>query len=317
MEIERPNKIKTKAYLHFLIKLSLFFLLLIVLDFGIGKTLNFFYFHQQSGFQNRITYSIEKTQEDIIIIGSSRAKHHYIPDTIAKKLSQTCYNAGNNGQHIFYYYAILKSILKRYSPKIIILDLKQREFCVNSESYERLSILLPYYRSHEEIRSIIELKSSYEKYKLLSHIYPYNSSLFTIAAGNMEFNKKRKTDDNGFIPLIHTMTEPINKDSTFAPYKFDSLKINAYQSFIKDCIKAKIKLYIVCSPYLAKSINTEPSIKTGKEIAKKYNIEFIDYSNDTLYTHHLNLFANPTHLNNLGASLFSSKIACKIVELNK
>jgi hypothetical protein len=305
-------QIKKNKYFYFLAKLVLFACLLLSLDYGIGKTLHIFYFKQQSGFQNRITYSIEKTTEDVIIIGSSRAKHHYFPDTLEKKLNLSCYNTGNNGQHVFYYYAVLKGILKRYSPKIIILDLKFKEFSINEESYDRLSAILPYYQTHPELRPIIELRGPFEKYKLISQIYPYNSSLFTIAVGNMAFNKNRKTDENGYVPLYHGLSEPIHDDSTFTEYKFDRLKVSAYESFLKECIQAKVKLYVICSPYFVKSTNEEPSIKIGKEIAKKYNVEFIDYSNDSLFIHNPTLFADPEHLNDLGAKIFIGQIAAKI-----
>ena len=61
---------------------------------------------------------------------------------------------------------MLKGVLKRYSPKIIILDIVNKEFQKNADSYEKISPLLPYYNSHPEIRSIVQLRSRYEKHKL-------------------------------------------------------------------------------------------------------------------------------------------------------
>ena len=36
---------------------------------------------------------------------------------------------------------------------------------------------------------------------MISEIYPYNSSLLTIAIGNLEINKTRKNDRKGYVPL--------------------------------------------------------------------------------------------------------------------
>src|SRR6185436_18138693 len=100
-----------------------------------------------------------------------------------------------------------------------------------------------YFKKHPEIRSIIDLKSPYEKYKLLSNIYPYNSSIFTIAAGNTEFNKKRRGDINGYVPLTNVWNDPINDGSIFENPESDNLKIKIYESFINDCINSKVELY--------------------------------------------------------------------------
>ncbi|HXS59927.1 MAG TPA: hypothetical protein VN703_03845, partial [Candidatus Sulfopaludibacter sp.] len=121
----------------------------------IGNLLRTFYFKQQSGLQCRTTYSIEKTTANVLIFGSSAANHDYQTNTFTKRLDTSFYNTGRDGISIFYEYAVLKAILKRYTPKIIILDFDQEEFIKNEASYDRLSALLPYYINHPEIRSII------------------------------------------------------------------------------------------------------------------------------------------------------------------
>ena len=90
--------------------------------------------------------------------------------------------------------------------------------------------------------------------------------MFTIAVGNMDFNKKRKSDIKGYVPLTRVWDGVKNMDSTLTNYKIDNLKINTFKSFIKDCKKAHVKLYIICSPYLFKSNQTDLSIKIAKKI---------------------------------------------------
>lgn len=131
----------------------------------------------------------------------------------------------------------------------MILDFVHGKFQQNQVGYDRLSSLLPYYRSHPEMRSIINLKSNYEKIKSLSYIYPYNSSIFTIAVGNTEFHKKRRGDIKGYVPLTNIWKDSIQIDHSPSSYEIDSVKVNAYETFIKDCIHSKVKLYIICSPY--------------------------------------------------------------------
>jgi hypothetical protein len=288
------------------------FTIIFIFDFSIGNILSYLYFKQESGLQYRTTYSIEKTKADLLIFGSSRANHHYHPDVFEKKLHLSYYNVGRDGNFIFYHYAVLKGILKRYSPKIVILDIVQGEFQLDPNSYDRLSSLLPYYRTHPEMHSIIELRNKYEKLKLLSSIYPYNSSIFTILAGNAEFNKKRKSDIKGYVPVLKTWHNSIQMDYNPVKYKIDSIKVKAYESFIQNCIHSKVKLYIVCSPYFIKSNHTDYSIILAQGIAKKYNIKFWDFSKDSIFINNPKLFGDITHLNDDGAKIFSTKITDNI-----
>jgi hypothetical protein len=300
------DKIKRNTYLLFLFKMVALFAIVFTLDYSIGNILSFFYFKQDSGMQYRTTYSLEKITADIIILGSSRANHNYRPDIFEKRLNLSVYNAGRDGNYIFYHYAILTGVLKRYTPKIIILDFDPGEFSKTQLSYDRISSLLPYYERHPEIRAIIELKSPYERIKLLSSIYPYNSSIFSIAIGNTELNKKRWLDIKGYLPLTKTWNGSIQIDSSSIDHALDSTKVKVYESFIQDCLISKVKLYIVCSPCFIKSNQTDYSVTLGRDIAKRNYVKFFDFSKDSVLINNPKLFADILHLNDEGAKVFSN-----------
>lgn len=310
-------KIKKNPYKFFLLKFVVLFAIIFALDYSIGNTLGYFYFKQIMGVQYRTTYSIEKTKADILIFGSSRANHHYHPIVFEKRLNQSCYNAGRDGNFIFYHYAVLKGVLARYSPKIVILDFVRGEFIRYPDSYDKLSSLLPYYKTHPEMRSIIELKSTYEKIKLLSSIYPYNSSVVAIAVGNTKINMQKKSDINGYMPIKKVWDGLISIDSNYSKNELDHTKIDLYESFIQDCKNSKVKVFIICSPYPVKSNHADYSIILGKEIAKKYNVTFLDYSNDSIFINNPKLFADIGHLNDDGAHLFSNRLIDTISQIIK
>lgn len=309
MKENKNNRVK-----KFLLKLLLVFAFVAVFDYLFGTILRHFYFKQESGLQYRTTYSLELTTEDVIIIGASRANHHYHPEVFEKRLGMSYYNTGRDGSPVFYHYAVLKCILKRYTPKIVIMDFTGEEFRKDQEGYDRLSSLLPYHKSHPEIRSIIELRGPYEKVKLLSSIYPYNSSLFTIAVGNAEFNKKRRGDIKGYVPLGGVWNEPVITDNTQSDYEVDSNKVNAYSSFIKDCINAGTRLYIICSPYYFKTTQTDISFAMAQDIAQKNKIPFLNFFKDSAFNSNNALFSDMVHLNDDGAKFFSNKVIDRIME---
>lgn len=307
------NIFKRNVYLRFVTRVLLVFILVLILDFGIGSLLKAFYFRQTSGLDYRTTYSIEKTRADLLIFGSSTAIHDYIPGAFEKRMNLSAYNVGRDGISIFYDYAILKAILKRYTPKIIILDFEKEEFNQSQESYDRLSSLLPYYKAHPEIDSIVNLRGPYEKYKMISHIYPYNSLVFTISAGNSEFNKRRREDIKGFVPLKRTWGDPLKFDNSFLHDEVDSNKVRIFEAFIKDCICANVELYIISSPLFVKPNYVNSSVVLGKAIADKYKVRFFDYSQDTAMLNNRSLFADIAHLNVSGATLYSNRVVDRIL----
>lgn len=316
--IKAFKNISTKrGYQYLLLKLAAFFIIAFVFDFIIGSLFNYLYFKQTSGWEYRTKYSIEDTKADILIFGASRAQQQYNPVFFEERLNQTCYNVGRDGEPIFYYYAVLKGVLNRYTPKMIILDIENGVFQESQSSYDRIAVLLPYYKNHPGMRSIIELRSPYEKFKLQSRIYPYNSLLFKIAIGNTEFNKKRNEDIKGYVPLTRALDEPIRTVDFSKKYDIDSNKVNFYKSFINDCNKANVKLYIVCSPYFIHSIGSDSSMVLAKEIAGENNIDFFDFSKDELFLNNSRLFDDTVHVNVAGSKIFSNKLIDTIISKNK
>ena len=295
----------------FIIKFLVLILIIFILDFAIGKTLRYFYYKEQFGRQYRATYAIDKCDANILVFGSSRAYHHYVPNIIEDSLKETCYNTGSPGQFLFYNYATLKAVLKRYTPKMIILDVSVGCLGIEKSSYDRLSFLLPYYKDHPEMRSIIELKGPYEKYKLISSIYPFNSNLLMIAGGNSEYFKAKSVDIKGYKPLNRVLNKPI-VEIVEEPYKLDSIKVKILNLFIKDCQDYKIKLYLAYSPAFINYTKTDFSIIKAKQIALNNNVPFFDFTNDTTFTKHPELFDDFDHLNEKGSQLFTKKVISKI-----
>lgn len=310
------NKIKEKKLPHFLLKLLLFLSIIFFLDFSIGSILKYWYYKQDSGLLYRATYAIDSTRAEVLIFGSSTANHHYAPGAFENRTHLSFYNTGRDGNTIFYNYSILQGALRRYSPKIVILDLNRGEFKENPESYDRISSLLPYYDNHPKIRSIIQLKSPYEKYKLLSKIYPFNSMLFTIAVGTTEYNKSREyiNDKEGFVPLNKVWKKEIATDTSDVKYKLDSNKIDIFEFFITNCVKSNVKLYIFISPTFKKYTHKDQSIVIAQRIANEFKIPFYNFSGDTSFLNHIGLFADVLHLNAKGAKIYSNKVVDKIIQ---
>jgi hypothetical protein len=304
-----------KQILKFFLKFILILSLILVCDRGVGTILKFFYFRQESGVGYKTTYSVDSTMADILIFGSSRANHSYVPEIFEDNLHFTFYNTGRDGNYILYNYAIFKAIAGRYNPRLIIMDIRPDDIEYNATEYERLSLLLPYYKTHPEIRNIINYKGPLEKIKLISAVYPYNSLILQILMGNLNYNKERVSDNKGYVPILKVMEE--EKIDTFQINVFtvDENKIHALKDMISTSKQKNIDLVFVYSP--ARSITQDSLYKIIlSDLCSENGINYIDMSNHPEFISNHLYFADKDHLNNDGAKVFSTMLVNKLLHIN-
>lgn len=300
-------------YFRFLFNSIILFFIVCLADLASGSVLKHFYFKQTSGLLYRTTYVIDSTKAEILVFGSSRANHHYVPEVFTDTLNRTFYNSGREGNFLLYNYAVFKAVITRYSPGIVLFDIQPDELFYEKSNYDRLSSLLPYYKNHPEIRKIVNLRSPYEKYKMISSIYPYNSSLLTIAAGNFGFNRSRRNDRSGYIPLHGALDDTVLYNLNTENSIIDTNKVNALKDIIKLCREKEIGLILVHSPVYA---IVEKNISTDliEKISQQNNIVYLDYLNNPEFISNVKFFMDQDHLNDTGARYFSRLIAHTIKE---
>ena len=296
-------------------KLLIFFSTIFLIDFSLGLILKHYYFKQTNGPDYKTRYALENTQEDILIFGSSRAEWIFNPDIVEKRLGLTCYNAGRRAHPIIYHYALLKGILKRYTPKMVILSIDGANFVKDPHKNDEIKTLFPFYETHPEIRPLLEMKGPYEKLKFLSKTYPYNNLFLSILSGNSSFNKEKNKNIKGFAPLKGIFLDFEKNLDHKKQLAIDSVQLNLFKSFVNDCQQAKIELLLVCAPY--NYMVSDSSITLAKEISVKKNIPFFDYSRDTFYINKPYLYSDFRHLNDKGAEIFTKDVVERIAALKK
>src|SRR5690606_34422454 len=291
----------------FLKKLTVFLLIVFVVDFSLGKVLEHFY--QEIDIptpEQHTTFSIEHADTDIMVFGSSRAQHHYDPESFDDLPNTSFYNTGKDGQGIFYSWAVLKSVLHRKKDSgILILDLNINEFDKSQDSYDRLSELLPHYTEHEEIQDIVNLKSPFEEIKAISYLYRYNSKVLTIIKDNL-FPKKDNME-KGYepIPVVRRNLQLTVFEDAEA---IDSLEVAAFVGFLKDAKAADQKVYVFVSPSYRQYLEEPQTIRIARDICRELNVPFISFHQDSLFLRNANYFDDPTHLNEAGAEIYSDKV---------
>jgi hypothetical protein len=302
---------KKREYFSFVKRLLIFAVILFAVDFLLGKCIGFLYFKMEKGNTARITYVMTKAKEDIVVFGSSRANHHYVPSFLEDSFHVKTYNAGMDGQSMPYYYCVLKAIQSRTHPKIVILDLNLDEFELSETGYNRLSALLPYYYLIKDIQPVINLRGPYEKLKSVSNLYRYNSFILPAVVNNIV---KRKDDsEKGYVPLskeLSSDTKPLV--DALKNYTLDTLKVSLFKSFIKDATAKGSKVFVFISPMFRIQQAMTPTVSKAMAICKEENIPFVDFGQSSLFIAHPEYFQNSSHLNSKGADIYTRMICSEI-----
>jgi hypothetical protein len=303
------------------IRILSFILLLIILDHSIGILLNRLYFSQKGTVNARFTYSLFNSKEDVIIYGSSRAICHYNPQIISDSLHMSCYNAGRDGGYgILIQAAQISSLLEYHIPKIIIIEFDFIYMDYRAIDYQKLNILLPYANLNQNINELIELRSPYEKFKMLSKIYPFNSDIINIIRYNISA-KKSRLNEVGYYPVA-SQNKIISTDKNY-PYVIcpilDENKFKALEQIITLCKTKKIALIFINSPIFRgdELVENKQSIASDKAIRllNENKIPYLDFSNDTTISKHMEYFYDIGHLNEIGANIFSRMVVSQIKKI--
>lgn len=296
-------------------KIAIFLILIIIIDFFYGLILKNIYLVQGPSRFAKTTYILDKANEDIIIVGNSRAEHHYVPEVFEDSLGIKCFNAGSDGQSIFYFHAIINGFLERNnSQKLIILELGPNSFNIDKVSYDRLSYLYPYYKNHKEIRKIVNLKSPYEQFKIYSNLFTYNSMHFIIAKSFIKPN----TYQNGYGPIYGCLDIEYNysdnlNDQVINNLLIDNKKVQTFKEILKKVNIKNSNLIVIQSPCFGFRQQSK-SIEIIKSLTDELSIPFFNYINEPDIHCDNKLFHDTEHLNNDGAIVFSKLI---INDINK
>lgn len=292
----------------FLWKIGLLSLIVIFADRAIGYGLNYITSNIRVGGQGRDNYIANGAKEKILVFGSSRAVHHYNSQMIEELMGKSCYNCGDDGSGIILSYGRLLMVKERYQPTIIIQDVYPEFDLMKNDNHKYIGWLKVHY-NRECIHPIFEDVDRTEKYKMMSHLYRFNSrflqNVITYITGIAN-------DDGikGFRPLEGNIDKmKLKIDNKKGLGSFDSLKLDYVNKFID--LAEGAKLYFVVSPiwYGMDSLQIKPLY----EICKKRGIPLIDYSNREKYVHHNEWFKDGTHLNAHGADEFTRDLINEIL----
>lgn len=265
--------------------------------------------HDVSG--PKLRYLANEANENIIILGTSRANYHYVSSIIADSLKQTVYNGGIDATNCIYaHYFALNLLIEHHIPSVIILEVMTNDYSITSNAFETTSFFAPYIGRSPRADSIFRLAGSYYPYHI-SHLYRFNAKAVSNLFGLII--NKQEDDDHGYIPTWSTGFSPRTISTTKSPQENDNLKLKYIEKFIRLCQSNDIHLILTISPAYtyADSMLYQPI----KDIALQNNIPILDYHSQGLFLDHPEYFRDEQHLWDLGAREYSKRFAKDLKQL--
>jgi hypothetical protein len=291
----------------FLINIAIFFAIVAAVDFSLGKVFHYLHARVAGGRTGAEYYVCKKGTENIVIMGSSRASHHYVPDIISEKCGMSCFNAGQDGNGIILQYGRWKMLSKRYVPQLILYDINLGFDLIKNDNMTYIDRLKPFC-AEKDVKTYVATIFPTEGMKVLSNMYCYNYKFL-----EMTFDCIGKGDylsNAGYIPLYGHIREemiyrhPKQKKSNV---EIDEVKLQYLEQFVKEATSLGVKVVFVVSPSWKGGIYTTEAYSIIKELSNKYALSFYDYT-DSDICDNPDYFEDSSHLNNKGARVFTEDI---------
>lgn len=287
----------------YLLQIALFFAIVAVVDFAAGKLFRYVQANKAGGRTGAEWYACRESNEDIVIMGSSRASHHYVPQILSDSLGMSCFNAGQDGNGIILQYGRWKMISERYTPKVLIYDVTPSFDLEQNDNMAYIDRLKPFCDDYD-VKNFVTGIFPVERWKLYSQMYRYNYKFLEMIS---DCEKDKSNSRKGYIPLHGQMNKKVVEGRTvfnISRITYDETKLHYFECLILDCQKKNTKLIFVVSPYFKGGIYNKESFMPIIEMAEKYDVPFY-YFNDSDFINHPGYYKDSHHLNDEGAEAFT------------
>lgn len=287
---------------RYIFKILLFFIIVAVIDQLCGVAMNYVNSHAKGG-ATKDNYDVfNNVTADIIILGSSRAYHHYNPQIIEDSIGMSCHNCGYDGTGIINMYGRLVEICKRKVPRIVLYDVVATHDLYEKDNKREMNGLKPYCK-RDSISTIIQSISQIERIKLLSCAYRYNSDVFQFVR---DYVMQNGIHEKGFEPMKNVMDyEPEPFESHYKSEQPDSIKMYFFQKLIDLSKEQRFKLFICFSPWY--QANTDAEFYPIMDLCKKNSLPVLNFYCDSL-NKDKEMFADQVHLNERGSTIYTNII---------
>ena len=261
----------------------------------------------------------DSTSYDLVINGSSRAWTQYNPLIIDSILNISSFNLGIDGSAINRQIIKYKKYCSLHStPKYLIqnIDLGTMSFTMG---YEREQFFSYFFTD----RDLIKQYDQYENFSWAEKYIPcyrYLGYYDVITEALFYDNKEHCFEylNKGYFGRDEKWDGSVLYEMDSVKCATDSTALKLFIDFLQKETDKGVKLVFVYAPVYVgareKMVNEEQMFAMYDSIAREFNIQILDY-NDIPMCYDTTYFYNATHLNRIGAELFTTRLAHDIDSL--
>ncbi|MDD7342518.1 MAG: hypothetical protein PUG64_02455 [Bacteroidales bacterium] len=195
-------------------------------------------------FESDLNQALNHKCADVLILGSSKAKHHYVPQVLADSLQMSVYNAGADGHDVAYASMVLQSWLTRCRPRVVVLDICNSmvngDWVANS-----IGDVKCHYGANRAVTRHVDACGDWRlRLKLHSSLYRLNGCEVWLTKAYLKGRLPKPSD--GYSPLHGSDMEP--GVTTYGPFSPSPTEVEQLHAIARLCRQHGIALRMVLSP---------------------------------------------------------------------
>ena len=300
---------------RYLLKIALFFALMAVIDVACGWAFGVLRGKARGGQTPKNEYISNVCKDDILILGSSKADHHYVPSVFEDSLGLTCYNAGEMGCGIIPAYVRYKMVSQRHKPKLVIYEVTPGYDYLVDNGYSSYLGVIRQYTGNKTVRDVyLDFSDELEGLRLLSSMYRNNSKL----VANVKDMLAKPDSFKGYEPLYGEMApiqEKVTNSGKSGKVDIDSLKWAYMERLVEETRSDNVPFVFIISPTVTGgwSETYNPIV----EFCKDKKIKLINNINSEQFIGRNELYQDGLHFNHKGAEEYTRNVVKQIKEYIK
>lgn len=301
-----------------ILKLAAFAVILLGIDVAFGKILDSILLREDG----KQYYMTNKINEEILIMGSSRAERHYVPSIMLDTLGKRVYNCGMGGMGIIYNYENWKIINQRYHPKMVIYDITPTMDVLDKYSNieHQMTSLIVYYNNGGCVSEILKEMNWKTRVKMYSSLYRGSCIPLEKIIKCLE---GKDFDICGYRPL-NGIIKPIAKKVEETEAGEDSLKLQYWEKFLSEAdeygtrvIFSVSPMYYIGGPQVVYGgvVDSVAELTSIQALREKYEIPLLSMERDEDFFYREDFFYDKDHLNDKGAEAFTKDFCSRYKEI--
>jgi hypothetical protein len=294
----------------FFIKIAVFMLLFFLTDRVAGKAMQAW--SQLLTPDQRIGKLLNgKIQNELIVLGSSRAAHNLVASEVEARIGISAYNLGFAGSDIDFHTQILDLLLSGgHVPRYLLLAVDASEIKEDPSINFRYDLLYPH-AGDERISKILVARGQLNNHLFrMFHTYREKLGFIEVFRPYALFRKPvHETRPDGSIPLVgHSASYEKMKfkdgNVTYSTTNESPQLRERFAELVSLCTKNKIQLVLIVSPNFTRPI---VGLAERMQYLGGEGVITLDYSARPEFLRK-ELFSDIAHLNSQGAALLSQRI---------